>query len=55
LEGEKARKKKANEREQVGGATKASGYLKGPGDDRSLPTRSPNSQKNSMAIQTSWK
>jgi hypothetical protein len=32
-----------------------SGYLKGPGDDHSLPNRSPNSHKNSIAIQTSWK
>jgi hypothetical protein len=29
------------------------GYLKGPADDRSLPTRSPNSYKNSIAVQAS--
>jgi hypothetical protein len=52
-EGEEAgKKKKANEREQVGREARRAGYLKRPRDDRSLPTRSPNSHKNSKVIQT---
>jgi hypothetical protein len=52
-EGEEAgKKKKASEQEQVGKAARVSGLLKRLGDDYSLPNRSPNSHKNSIAIQT---